>query len=210
MHVSKDPRQLKYLYIKNERIFAREHSKLFGPHRGAASAWSCVAAPAAASSSAAAVRVAPLCQPWKKQNHHARPAVVFSKDALQPRCRRDADAAQPAEVFVSARTATLQRAYASVQAEFPSPIPRRRRPGPAGKPLRRTADAEFVWFLVDLCARRRKLVGRQLRCGVTSAYSLQLRFTPRGRRLSTGRALRPAGDVRRRRRRRVGAAPPHF
>ena len=81
-------------------------------------------------------------------------AVVFSKDrAFQLRCLlRSLARAQPAEVFVLWRAdgETSAKAYASVQAEFPS-----HRflcdgdAGPAANLAIALADAEFVWFLVD-------------------------------------------------------------
>ena len=103
----------------------------------------------------AAARAAPLLPALEEAKAPPRVrAVVFSKDrAFQLRCLlRSLARAPPSEVFVLWRAdgETSAKAYASVQAEFPS-----HRflcdgdAGPAANLAIALADAEFVWFLVD-------------------------------------------------------------
>ena len=111
--------------------------------------------PAAPPPPQAAARAAPLLPALEETKSPPRVrAVVFSKDrAFQLRCLlRSLARAQPTEVFVlwRADSETSAKAYASVQAEFPS-----HRflcdgdAGPAANLAIALADAEFVWFLVD-------------------------------------------------------------
>ncbi|CAH0370698.1 unnamed protein product [Pelagomonas calceolata] len=113
------------------------------------------AAPAAPPRPQAAARAAPLLPALEEAKAPPRVrAVVFSKDrAFQLRCHlRSLARAQPTEVFVLWRAEgdTSAKAYATVQAEFPS-----HRflcdgdAGPAANLAIALADAEFVWFLVD-------------------------------------------------------------
>ena len=103
----------------------------------------------------AAARAAPLLPALEEAKAPPRVrAVVFSKDrAFQLRCLlRSLARAPPSEVFVFWRAdgETSAKAYASVQAEFPS-----HRflcdgdAGPAANLAIALADAEFIWFLVD-------------------------------------------------------------
>ena len=102
-----------------------------------------------------AARAAPLLPAFEEAKSPPRVrAVVFSKDrAFQLRCLlRSLARAQPAEVFVLWRAdgETSAKAYASVQAEFPS-----HRflcdgdAGPAANLAIALADAEFIWWCVD-------------------------------------------------------------
>ena len=113
------------------------------------------AAPVAPPPPQAAARAAPLLPALEEAKAPPRVrAVVFSKDrAFQLRCLlRSLARAQPAEVFVlwRADSVTSAKAYASVQAEFPS-----HRflcdgdAGPAANLAIALADAEFVWWCVD-------------------------------------------------------------
>ena len=102
-----------------------------------------------------AARAAPLLPAFEEAKSPPRVrAVVFSKDrAFQLRCLlRSLTRAQPTEVFVlwRADSDASKRAYASVQAEFPSHrFLRDGDAGPAANLAIALADAEFVWFLVD-------------------------------------------------------------
>ena len=111
--------------------------------------------PAAPPPPQAAARAAPLLPALEEAKSPPRVrAVVFSKDrAFQLRCLlRSLARAQPTEVFVLWRAdgETSTKAYASVQAEFPS-----HRflcdgdAGPAANLAIALADAEFVWWCVD-------------------------------------------------------------
>ena len=113
------------------------------------------AAPVAPPPPQAAARAAPLLPAFEEAKSPPRVrAVIFSKDrAFQLRCLlRSLARARPAEVFVLWRADgdASKRAYASVQAEFPS-----HRflcdgdAGPAANLAIALADAEFVWYLVD-------------------------------------------------------------
>ena len=113
------------------------------------------AAPLPQAAAPQATRAAPLLPAFEEAKSPPRVrAVVFSKDrAFQLRCLlRSLTRAQPTEVFVLWRAdgPTSAKAYASVQAEFPS-----HRflcdgdAGPAANLAIALADADFVWFLVD-------------------------------------------------------------
>ena len=112
------------------------------------------AAAPAAPPQAAAARAAPLLPALEETKSPPRVrAVVFSKDrAFQLRCLlRSLARAQPSEVFVLWRADgdTSAKAYATVQAEFPSHRFLCDDAGPAANLAIALADAEFVWFLVD-------------------------------------------------------------
>ena len=139
------------------------------------------AAAAPAAPQQAAARAAPLLPALEETKSPPRVrAVVFSKDrAFQLRCLlRSLARAQPAEVFVLWRAdgETSAKAYASVQAEFPShrfcyatATLGRRQTSRSHSPTPNLCG--FSSTIPSSSTKASKLSKRQLRCGATSACS---------------------------------------